>query len=506
MNAWRKLVQLQRQSLRIKILSICGVIALGTIVFFTGMIFENQTDLLTANFRHEINTLVRATSEILSKQKLDGRRTDYRELSATLFAQNIRIFTVFDDQGKIIYHSPADETYVLPEAVQSQTAELQAGNALFETNHNVTLDEEDFVASAVFRLSDSGKDVLYLHAPVSLATITERLHQIYWQVFIAVAWGLLLNLLFGVFVYRTIFTRVGRIQEATELVAAGNLTARATWKRSDGDELDRMGNAFNAMAEKIEETVTTISRLNSEMQQELTFGRDVQESFLPDLGAFANFSPAVVYLPFREVSGDIYGLYRLKARNGGTLHCFFFADATGHGVSAALVTTVILQQLRAAMNRSVRPGLVLDQVGSKIEATFQARFNATAVFGVITDSRVMYISNAGHLPVIITGADGALRRLIEPGGPVLGVMDHFDFEEHKLQLFPGDRIVIYSDGLTEAPAPAGDFFGTDRMLETVLTHAKDPPGEMVEKVLGTVKSFAARFTDDVTLIALEIPE
>ncbi|MBE7437197.1 MAG: SpoIIE family protein phosphatase [Spirochaetales bacterium] len=508
MNLWRNLARLRpRKSLRFKILSIYGVIALGTIVFFTGLIFENQTDLLTANFRHEIHNLVRSVSETIGKQKVTARDTEsFRELAATLFAQNIRAFTVFDDQSRIVFHTPADTNFQLPQWVGQQTQELRAGSALFETNHNVLLDENDFVASAVFRLPAQGKEQLYLHAPLSLATITERLHQIYWQVLIAVLWGLLLNVVFGVFVYRTIFTRVFQLQQATEDVAAGNLTARAVWKRSDDDELDRMGDAFNSMAEKIEETVTAISRMNAEMQQELAFGRDVQESFLPDAATFSHFAPAIIYEPFREVSGDIYGFYKLRARSGGNLHCFFFADATGHGVSAALVTTVILQHLRSAINRSVRPGQVLDQVGGKMEATFQARFNATAVFGVITDSGILYISNAGHLPVMVIGTDGTLRKAIPPGGPVLGVMDQFSYEEERLQLLPGDRIVIYSDGLTEAPSATGQFFGTDRMQDTVVRYAQLPTREMVEHIFQEVKDFCPRFTDDVTLLALSVPE
>ena len=105
----------------------------------------------------------------------------------------------------------------------------------------------------------------------------ERLTKLYYQIAIAFVWGLISHILFGIYIYRVIFTRVSILKDATDKMGMGDLSSRAVWKFNREDELDVLGQAFNGMAGKIEETIQTISTLNEEINKELKIGREVQE-------------------------------------------------------------------------------------------------------------------------------------------------------------------------------------------------------------------------------------
>ena len=136
-----------------------------------------------------------------------------------------------------------------------------------------------------------------------------------------------------------------------------------------------------------------------------------------------------------------------------------------------------------------------------IRRAIQSRF-VTVMYGVLdTDGRLTY-SNAGHNPPILIGRNGVRR--LETGGLILGLFPHATYEEETLQLEEGDTLVVFSDGVTESLNAAGEEFGEERLLPCVHEHRECPTDVLLDRILATVRTFAASAAqnDDVTALVL----
>jgi sigma-B regulation protein RsbU (phosphoserine phosphatase) len=136
-----------------------------------------------------------------------------------------------------------------------------------------------------------------------------------------------------------------------------------------------------------------------------------------------------------------------------------------------------------------------------IRRAIQSRF-ATVIYGVLApDGRLTY-SNAGHNPPILIG-QGGIRRL-DTGGLILGLFPQATYDEDTLQLEDGDTLVVFSDGVTEAQNTAGEDFGEERLLRCLQEHRSCSPEVLLDRILATVRTFAASAAqyDDVTALVL----
>lgn len=189
------------------------------------------------------------------------------------------------------------------------------------------------------------------------------------------------------------------------------------------------------------------------LDEELRMAAQLQREFLPgELPDLAQLSFHVLYRPAGYVSGDIYDIQRLDEHHIG----FFVADAVGHGVPAALMTVYIKRSLRgkridpsAPKGYSLlTPAQLLAQLNADMIATQNGKVRfATACYGVL-DLRTMEltVARAGHpFPMLLRGADEHVET-VEPEGGLLGVFEDEAYDEQNVQLQPGDRLLIYSDG------------------------------------------------------------
>lgn len=192
-----------------------------------------------------------------------------------------------------------------------------------------------------------------------------------------------------------------------------------------------------------------IGKLDEELRMAAQFQREFLPSELPNIDPL---SFHVLYRPAGYVSGDIYDIQRLDEHHIG----FFVADAVGHGVPAALMTVYIKRSLRGKRidpnsprgYSLLTPAQALAQLNADMIATQNGKVRfATACYGVL-DTRTMELTmaRAGHpFPMLLRGEDDQVETL-EPEGGLLGVFEDEAYEEQTVQLKPGDRLLIYSDG------------------------------------------------------------
>ncbi|TGK83719.1 HAMP domain-containing protein [Leptospira montravelensis] len=495
-------------SLRFKIGLFYSLLALLNIIFFTVMIFENQSDLLLKNFQFQSENLANTILADIQTIGLTGARDENFEVfRKTLKLYEINKFTIFDSNGKTVLSEPelGPDKKVITESVLKKTKEVSSdkeGN-LFKARYSLDLNESDFTVDFLLPIRLSNNEEVFLYTHFNISSIQDRLKQLYIQVGYAVLWGVVFHIIFAILVYRAIFKRVGSLEIASKDMATGNLKSRVNWEFKSNDELDSLGKSFNLMAEEIQNKVTTITRLNDEINQELQIGKEVQELFLPSVKKFKKFNIGKLYRPMREVSGDLYQYFQFPDNN---FYGFFLADASGHGVSAALVTVVMAMSLQSIMKENHSAIQAINQLGEVIANRLQASFFATGVFVVFEEPGVVKFVNAGHNAPFIVRPSTKEITYVDSSGPPLGMGDDIQYSLESFPVLPGDKIVLYTDGVVETPIKEGGLFGLERFTEVVLNNVHLSNSEIVEKAMALLEEKHEEYKDDVTMIVLDVPE
>ncbi len=497
--------ELRKKSLLLQIGVFYTILTLLNITFFSAMILENQTDLLLINFKYQSEDLAKTVLGQLGSIKITkDKDTNFKILQNSLKAYQLKSYQVYDIKGEIWHYYPLDKkVYNVTEAVISKSKDFNNRQSLFRSRYLIELNEKDFSLELILPLEGSGSNI-FLIAQLNIKTIQDRLISIYYQVAGAVIWGIIFHALFGVFIFRVIFRRIEILKKASNEMASGNLKARAEWKMNEKkgvDELDILGASFNLMAKSVEEKVETISLLNEQIQEELNIGKEVQELFLTPDKVVEPLHPALFYRPLRGVSGDIYRYFKFKGGYQGV----FFADASGHGVSAALITVITLLTLQEVIAKQISPKHLMTEVNKLMAIRLDTTYYATAVFLLFDPKGKLYATNCGHNTIFILPRNSKERIEIKSHGPPLGLMEE---SVYPLQSFPikkGDKVFVYSDGLIETEGENKEQFGLERLFEN-LEETRNADNKFIQESLQEkFLEFARHYIDDVSFMLLEAP-
>ncbi len=243
---------------------------------------------------------------------------------------------------------------------------------------------------------------------------------------------------------------------------------------------------------------------NRKMTKELALAGEVQASFLPsDLPNIPGWQMTSTLRPARETSGDFYDFIHLPNDNLGIL----VADVSDKGAGAALYMALSWPLIRTyAMEYPTQPENVLSAVNLRI-LNDTCSYHFVTVFYSILDpdtGKLMYC-NAGHWPPYLIKArdNGSVQRLSRTAAS-LGLFADGNFEQGVAQLDPGDILVLYTDGITEAQNAQGLFFGEERLLESVMAKLGSPVQEIQDTILADLQRFVddTPQSDDIALIVL----
>ncbi len=496
--------------MRIQIGLLYTILAFVNIVFFSVMIFENQSDLLVRSFKFQSENLVHLIQNELIAVSFDEKNSkDWENFRNRLKLYEINSYTIYDAKGKMIHQFPEknqtlnafDQKKIISKI--SEVGVIGTGS-LFKSKYKLELNQDDFSVWALIPFTTKSNKETYLETKITLSSIQDRLNQIYIFMAVATIWGIIFHILFAIFVYRVIFKRLGILKETSEKMSKGDLSSRAIWQSNRLDELDSLGESFNTMADKIEDTIKTVTRLNSEINLELTIGKEVQELFLPKMKLFQSFSIGKLFRPMREVSGDIYQMFKVE-KNNEIQYFFFIADASGHGVSASLVTVVISIFLENILKETTEPELVIRKLSNLMGNRLQSSFFATSIFLRINSDFSLDICNSGHnVPLIIRKGSEEIIEILSSGPPLGMAEDHNYISEHFL-MQSGDRIFLYTDGLVESTDKDEIQYGLEKVKSTLLNQKDISNSEIINQISQDLEAFTYEFKDDVTMLLLEIP-
>ncbi len=293
------------------------------------------------------------------------------------------------------------------------------------------------------------------------------------------------------------YQRHTRLATGLSLLLIAGLSGVFAWNRM----------AMAMAAAKLEAAYEIIRGHKDRMEAELKVGHDLQLSMVPrEFPAFPARDGVSVYAtlqPARELGGDFYDYYFVD-----DAHLFFcVGDVSDKGVPAALFMAVAKTLIKTRSAEEASTAKIVDYLNAELSRDNDKCMFVTLFLGRldVTTGELVY-TNAGHDPPFVHQADGSLQLLTERHGPLVGVAPNVVYGESRWHLGPGDLLVVYTDGVTEAQDGRGQFFSEERLAELIRADGANSTSAVVDRILAAVESFesGAERADDITVLALQV--
>ena len=315
----------------------------------------------------------------------------------------------------------------------------------------------------------------------------------------------------SLFLHRVLLQPMKQITDEAERFSRENVAAspRLAETIRNTDEIGYLASSIDHMEEQITDYIDSITKITAEKERisaELSLATQIQASVLPHIfPPFPDRKEFDIYAsmdPAKEVGGDFYDFFLIDSDHLGLV----IADVSGKGVPAALfmMSSKIIIQSIAMLGKT--PGEVLTKTNDAICSGNQAGMFVTVWMGILEISTgKMTCANAGHEYPVLKRADGDFELFRDKHGFVIGGMEGIRYKEYELQMNPGDKLFVYTDGVPEATDADNELFGTERMTDALNTVKDADPEHVLSGVRRAVDAFVkdAEQFDDLTMLCIE---
>jgi phosphoserine phosphatase RsbU/P len=248
--------------------------------------------------------------------------------------------------------------------------------------------------------------------------------------------------------------------------------------------------------------ILTSERRLLAIESELEIARQLQFSILPTtIPEIRDVGIAAAYQPMTAVAGDFYEFLAVDQHRAGLL----IADVSGHGVPAALIASMIKVAMQSVVSCAHDPREVLRGLNRVLAEQLREQFVSAAYLWLDMENRKASYSAAGHPPLLLW-REGTLER-IESNGQVFGFLQESDYPVRDMPLRPGDRFLLYTDGVVEPENAAGEFFGDHKLEQVIRQNQSQPPSELSDQLLSEIRRWRPASIpqqDDITIIVIDI--
>ena len=242
------------------------------------------------------------------------------------------------------------------------------------------------------------------------------------------------------------------------------------------------------------------------VKQELEIARNIQLSILPGtLPQMDRISIKAKYEPMMEVGGDFYDFLQIDEHRIGIL----IADVTGHGVAAALISSMVKIAFYMSHDRVDDPAALLSKINSSLFEHIYGRFITAFYIFIDTKEMKAVFSNAAHWPIYIQNRHTGEISEHTIRGRLIGINREENYRNHSVNLKNGDRLILYTDGLIEERDKTGELLGEDRFMEMITENTGKQPSRLIDEIFMNLYNWSGSFNsegleDDATMIVVDI--
>ena len=276
-----------------------------------------------------------------------------------------------------------------------------------------------------------------------------------------------------------------------------------------GDEVQELAESFKKMQVDLNDYIERLSVVTAEREKigaELNVAKSIQMDMMPQIfPAFPERNEFDIYAtvdPAREVGGDFYDFFMIDADHLGLV----IADVSGKGVPAALFMVIAKTLIKNRAMMGGGPGEILTDVNRQLCEGNDAGMFVTVWLAIIELSTGKGLAaNAGHEHPVLRCKDGSYELVVYRHSPIIAVMEDSVIAEHPFQMGPGDRLLVYTDGVPEAMNPELEQYGTSRLLDVMNANAECSSREMLRKITLDVEAFmdGSPQADDITMLIFD---
>ena len=313
------------------------------------------------------------------------------------------------------------------------------------------------------------------------------------------------------FLHHTLLHPLKLISDEAKRFSTENTVSETKLRHSirNEDEIGMLAGSIDTMEEEIQAYIENLTKATAEKERiraELSLATKIQASMLPNIyPAFPDRPEFDIYAtmtPAKEVGGDFYDYFLVDSDH----LCMVMADVSGKGVPAALfmMASKIILANNAKMGKS--PAKILEDTNATICASNHEEMFVTVWLGILEiSSGRLTAANAGHEFPVICMPDGRFELLKDKHGFVIGGMEGMKYKEYEVQLKPGAKLFVYTDGVPEATNDTNELFGTERMLAALNKDTGASPESVLQNVRTAVDGFVkdAEQFDDLTMLCME---
>ncbi len=241
---------------------------------------------------------------------------------------------------------------------------------------------------------------------------------------------------------------------------------------------------------------------NERIEREVQLARQIQETFLPEsLPPLEGWELDTRWETAREVGGDFYDIFKLEGNQLGLV----IADVSDKGLPAALYMTVTRTLIRAYAADAHSPASVLQEVNELLVNDSPDSMFITAIYAILSlDTGELVYTNAGHNRPLLFRQESQEIEELQKGGMALGILENLTLKDHRLNLQMGDKLVLFTDGVTDLMSPNESFFGNERLQNLVALYGEEDIEDLLENLDDALADFRQGTPpmDDITLVGI----
>jgi len=308
------------------------------------------------------------------------------------------------------------------------------------------------------------------------------------------------------YISRRFVKPIEKLAFATRKIGAGEFDFQIPSFKSN-DEISQLGKSFSIMQVELKEYVRNLKETTAQkekMESELEIASAIQQQMLPVPGKIPGWEKIDFYgllQPARQVGGDLFDFIT----RGDCLY-FSIGDVSGKGIPAALFMAKTLTLFRAKAGGELAPSEIADEINRDLEQYNTQSMFVTFFIGKLNmNTGELVYTNAGHNLPFLLRPGHTPENLPGTHGIPLGSMPDVQYGHGQMKLKPGEKIVLYTDGISEAVNNDNELYGEDKLSELLSNYGIRSPKEIAEIILSDVKAFAsgAEQADDITMLILE---